>query len=210
MLGSVSLSESRDKWSWGIDEGGEFTVSNVKKLLREDRDIHREHVMNWESWVPLKVNLHMWRAEMDRVPTRLELVRRRINIPDVSCVLCNTDPESSMHTFTGCGFTYGVWSFVEKWCRLDPIIAFDVKDLLLLPDSVRGPKWAKKIIRGIIMTSCWAVWRARNDKAFEGVIPKVNEVFATIKSLSFLWLRSRSKFKTIQWKDWMVFPLYML
>ena len=154
--------------------------------------------------------MHMWRAEMDRIPTRLALVRRGVNIQDVSCVLCDTGDESSMHTFTGCGITVIVWSFVERWCRLEPIIVFDVKDLLLIPDSVGGSKWAKKIVRGIIMTTCWVMWKARNAKVFEGVIPKVHEIIAKIKSLSFLWLRSRSRFKTIQWKDWSVFPMYMM
>ncbi|PWA60030.1 RNA-directed DNA polymerase, eukaryota, Reverse transcriptase zinc-binding domain protein [Artemisia annua] len=210
LVGSQSLSNQKDKWSWGIGDGEEFTVANMKKTLRKDRDTHRDFCMRWESWIPLKVNLHMWRAEMDRIPTRLALVRRGVNIQDVSCVNCDTGDESSMHTFTGCGITVIVWSFVERWCRLDPIIVFDVKDLLLIPDSVGGSKWAKKIVRGIIMTTCWVIWKARNAKVFEGVIPKVHEIVATIKSLSFLWLRSRSRFKIIQWKDWSVFPMYMM
>ena len=114
--------------------------SNMKWLLRKDRDVHLEHWMKWESWLPFKVNIHMWRVEMDRIPTRMALARRRVNIQDVSCALCEVDAESSMHTFTGCSFAYGVWLFLERWCKLDPIIVFDVKDLMNLPDTVSGPK----------------------------------------------------------------------
>ena len=198
MLSQVSFTGSNDRWYWGEDGTGSFSVANVKDLLRLNRDVPRNHVMRWEAWVPLKVNLLAWRLEMDRIPTRIALVRRRINIMDVSCPLCDTEEESSNHVFARCGFAYEVWSMIWKWCKLDPIYVFEVEDLLLLYKNVAGPKWSKKIIRGIVMITCWAIWKERNKKVFEDSSPNVLQVVAVVKSLSFLWIKHRSRFKSIQ------------
>ncbi|KAJ0466659.1 putative reverse transcriptase zinc-binding domain-containing protein [Helianthus annuus] len=165
--------------------------------------------MKWISWVPLKVKIFVWRLEMDRIPTRAALRRRHINLQDVSCALCEAEEETTLHLYTGCGFTFGVWSAIGAWCKIDPIFAFDVKDLLKLANG-RRIKEEKKIIQGIVMVSMWVIWNARNEKIFRNKGTKVRELVASIKSLSFIWLRSRSRFKKIVWKDWMVNPLYML
>ena len=210
MLSNVRLSESNDRWTWDAEGTGCFSVANVKRLLRSDRDTYRRHVMKWESWIPLKVNLLAWRLEMDRLPTRVALVRRCIDVQDVSCPLCQSVEESSKHVFSGCCFTFGVWSIIGKWCKIDPIFAFDIEDLLLLHQNAAESKWAKKIIRGIVMISCWAIWNERNKKVFQGENPSVVKVVATVKSLSFLWLKSRARFNSLHWKDWVCSPLYML
>ncbi|XP_022004562.1 uncharacterized protein LOC110902140 [Helianthus annuus] len=140
----------------------------------------------------------------------MALTRRRITIEESPCSLCGTGDEDVMHLFTGCGFSFGVWSIVGQWCNFTHILAFDFSDLLQIHEMVKGGKWAKKVIRGIIMVTCWAIWKSRNDKVFRGITPKVAEVVATVKSCSFLWLKSRSNFANIVWKDWVLNPLYML
>ena len=45
---------------------------------------------------------------------------------------------------------------------------------------------------------------------FEGSSSKVVEVVALVKSLSFFWLKNRSNFKRLEWKDWLVNPMYIL
>ncbi|MFS8023183.1 hypothetical protein Hanom_Chr16g01448461 [Helianthus anomalus] len=71
-------------------------------------------------------------------------------------------------------------------------------------------KWAQKVIRGIVYISCWVIWKLRNAKVFQDSTPKVVEALALIKSWSFLWLKSRSKFSSLEWKEWTRNPLYML
>lgn len=188
---------------------GRFSVAMYKKLLRLNRDQGRNQNMQWESWVPNKVNLLVWRAEFARIPTRDALVQRRIPIPTMSCPLCEVDDENLKHLFIGCGFAYGVWSFICKWCKVDPFCAFDFKDLLLLCDNIGGNKWRKKIMRGIVMVTIWVLWKTRNAKVFQQKTSRVGEVVAEVKSFSFLWIKNRSKFKNVVWKDWSDFPLYI-
>ncbi|PWA53584.1 RNA-directed DNA polymerase, eukaryota, Reverse transcriptase zinc-binding domain protein [Artemisia annua] len=160
MLNNIRFAGSKDVWKWDEEGSNHFSVANVKRMIRLDRNNNRTHLFKWESWIPLKINIHLWRAEMGRIPTRLALQRRQ-----------------------------GLLKFYKH---------------------IQGPKWAKKLIRGIVMTTCWAIWNARNKKVFDNISPKVQEVVALVKSLSFLWIKNRSKFKSVLWKDWAVFPLCML
>lgn len=147
---------------------------------------------------------------MERIPTKIALGRQNILIPEVTCVLCDVDDEDVTNLFTWCGFSFGVWAAVGSWCKISPIFAFDFEDLLTLHRHISANKWGKRIIKWIVMTTCWAIWRARNAKIFIGKEPKITEVFYTIKSWSYLWLKNRSRFASILWKDWASNPLYML
>ncbi|MFS7988075.1 putative reverse transcriptase zinc-binding domain-containing protein [Helianthus anomalus] len=138
MLQGFSISNVEDKWSWDGDTSAVFSVAGFKALLEKDRGGNRAHSMKWEGWVPIKVNMVSWRAEFDRLPTRGALTKRRINIVDVSCPLCETGNEEVNHLLVGCGFSYGVWSFICKWCNLDPFFAYDVEDLMQLYRNVHG------------------------------------------------------------------------
>ncbi|KAJ0603774.1 putative reverse transcriptase zinc-binding domain-containing protein [Helianthus annuus] len=185
LLVNVSFTGSDDTWNWKTDTRQPFSVADVKTLIKEGTEQPSNYKMKWETWVPGKVNLFVWRTEMERIPTKIVLRSRNIDMPDVTCVLCDVEDEDVMHLFTGCGFSFGVWSAVAN-------------------------KRGKRTVKGIVMITCWAIWRARNAKVFQAKEPKVTEVVYSIKSWSYLWLKNRTRFCSILWKDWAINPLYML
>lgn len=154
-------------------------------------------------------NLVAWRTEFDRLPSRIALARRGVQIVHTSCPLCAANVEDLNHLFLGCGHANGVWSFICKWCKIDPFFAYDCEDLLLLYKTVHGGKWRKKIIRGIVIVTIWVLWKTKNAMVFQQTKTQVREAVAEVKSFSFLWLKHRSKFKCIVWKDWVEYPLYL-
>ena len=135
---------------------------------------------------------------MDRIPTVTALARRNIRVDNDLCSLCDTDVESTMHLFTGCGFSFGVWIQISHWLKIDPFFAFDFRDILELYKTVRSGKEGRKIVHGIVLVTCWALWKERNDKIFRGKSPNVMDVVGGVKSLSFLWFKHRSRFKHIR------------
>ncbi|KAJ0482194.1 putative reverse transcriptase zinc-binding domain-containing protein [Helianthus annuus] len=209
MLSEGNMAQNSDKWVWDDGAAGTFTVSGFKELIREGVNGMQDLHMKWEGWVPIKVNLITWRAERDRLPTRVALARRRINNPDVLCPMCSVADEDIRHLMVGCEFAYGVWTVICKWCKLDPFFAYDYDDLLMLYKNVHAGKWRKKIIRGIVMIITWVIWNTRNAKVFQNSSTNIIDVVAEVKSRSFLWLKHRSKFKSIVWQDWSSYPLYM-
>lgn len=120
------------------------------------------------------------------------------------------DEETVTHIFVKCGFAFGVWSHIWRWCRLVPARFDSLEDLLSWQDSATAPAKGKKILRGICMIVCWVIWLERNEAIFQKIDPKVAEVVSSVKSLAFLWLKYRSSCKRLEWNDWVKYPLYML
>ena len=131
-------------------------------------------------------------------------------MPSDLCDFCNSNAETSTHLFTGCIFAAEIWSRIEAWCRISPIFAFEVSDLLKVADYQRASKDNKYILRGIIITTLWAVWKERNNRIFNNKRRRAIEVVEHIKSTSFFWIRNRSKFKVIDWIDWCNSPLNIM
>ncbi|XP_022032645.1 uncharacterized protein LOC110933746 [Helianthus annuus] len=65
-LGSVSCSNRGDTWVWAGSRADSFSVSVVKNLIDNTKDFSSRYVFDWCSWVPLKCNIFVWQAEMDR------------------------------------------------------------------------------------------------------------------------------------------------
>ncbi|XP_022003386.1 uncharacterized protein LOC110900832 [Helianthus annuus] len=209
LLHGFKLTDREDRWVWNDGANGPFSVADCKRILKTNVPAVNGFSLKWEAWVPLKINLLSWRAGRYKLPTRVALIRRRVNIPDSLCPFCSLCDEDVNHLMVGCGLAYDVWSSICKWCKLDPFFAYDYDDVLKLYKNVHAGKWRKKIVRGIVMTTAWAIWNARNEKIFRNKGIKVADVVAEVKSKTFLWLKYRSKYKDIAWNDWASYPLYM-
>ena len=210
ILSRFRVSDTADAWSWFGYGAAPFSVKAVKVLIGKHMIYGDWYRFRWVSWVPLKCNIHAWRSEMERLPTAIALSKRNVQVGDQVCVFCNFDYETSSHLFSGCGFSFAVWSAIGSWCGLNSIVAFDNRDLLELYKQAAGGKDGRNLVHGIVIIVFWVLWGARNDKVFHRKNPKVFEVVSSVKSLAFLWFKSRSRFKNLLWKDWVVNPLYML
>ncbi|KAJ0779037.1 putative reverse transcriptase zinc-binding domain-containing protein [Helianthus annuus] len=82
------------------------------------------------KWVPSKCNIHAWRLEMDRLPTKEALRKRNVPVGDISYPFCGSDDESAENLFIACFVASNVWNGISSWCRIPNIFAFTIKDLL--------------------------------------------------------------------------------
>ncbi|XP_076902911.1 uncharacterized protein LOC143557812 [Bidens hawaiensis] len=174
-----------DKWKWKACSTGEFSVSSVKKLLAAAPSPISQVKMHWKVWTPMKCKLLVWRSIINRLPTKDELSKRGVILQNHLCELCDMDVETNTHLFTGCFFTAEVWNGVEAWCRLQPMVIFDVTDLLQITSSQPFSKTAKYILRDIIYVVMWAIWIERNDRIFKGKRRRAIEVVESIKMSSY-------------------------
>ncbi|GJS26592.1 putative RNA-directed DNA polymerase, eukaryota, reverse transcriptase zinc-binding domain protein [Tanacetum coccineum] len=59
---------------------------------------------SWDKTLPRKVNIFIWRLALDRLPHRLNLSARGMDISFIACPSCNGNVESSSHIFFDCDF----------------------------------------------------------------------------------------------------------
>lgn len=62
-------------------------------MLINKRDYSSRFVLEWSKWVPLKCNIFMWRAEVDRIPSLVVLDRRTIQVENQICSQCDSRVE---------------------------------------------------------------------------------------------------------------------
>ncbi|GKD07621.1 RNA-directed DNA polymerase, eukaryota, reverse transcriptase zinc-binding domain protein, partial [Tanacetum coccineum] len=66
----------------------------------------------WNKFVPIKVNILSWRIGQKRLPTRLNLDHRGIDLDSLLCPFCNEDQESELHLFGACEVASSLWEAV--------------------------------------------------------------------------------------------------
>ncbi|XP_022019040.1 uncharacterized protein LOC110919072 [Helianthus annuus] len=131
----------------------------------------------------------MWRAVLDRIPTRVALRKRNISVGSDLCVLCGDGIETVDHLFSACNKSLRVWERLSEWMKIPHIYAFSIFDLLEVHKGVDGDYKAKDIVKGLILVTCWAIWKARNAKNFSDGKGDSGEFFGEVRSLGFLWLK---------------------
>nr|GEX03004.1 hypothetical protein [Tanacetum cinerariifolium] len=90
------------------DVSGSFKVKTFTKYMEcfmlNDSMLGEHHI--WNSWIPRKVNICTWRASLNRLPTRSNLVSRGVSLPSSCCIFCNVEVESlTIVLFVALGFS---------------------------------------------------------------------------------------------------------
>ncbi|KAF5800069.1 putative reverse transcriptase zinc-binding domain-containing protein [Helianthus annuus] len=193
LLSGKAPSGSRDRWVWDGGKNGEFSVREVKHFLKSGYDFSNYFRFIWSKWVPKKCNILLWRAEMGRIATTDALIKRNCFSRNNVCSLCEDGEESAEHLFCSCVVAANIWYLISRWCRISPIFAFYIRDLTSVHEHSGLHRVAKEALHGIILTGCWCIWKARNERRFNNNRKAILDIFQDIKGLSFIWYRNRSK-----------------
>ncbi|KAJ0845937.1 putative RNA-directed DNA polymerase [Helianthus annuus] len=207
MVRDVSLGPGKDRWSWKYEHNGSFNVASIKKILATFNREVPASPFKWNNWVPKKVAIVAWRAEMDRLPSKCALIRRNIPVQNDQCVFCGECSETNEHIFLTCQFSQIVWQIIADWCRIPPIFAFGISDLLSptgVPASSRK-KW--KAVHAIVLVTFWSLWKMRNESVYGQGVPNVTRIVDEIKAMAFLWVKNRSKLAALTWEKWRRFDV---
>jgi len=83
----------------------------------------------WNRYVPKKVNIHIWRVLLDRLPTRINLENRDIDIPSSFCPCCELEVEHLDHLFVHCEIAARTWDAIFRWLEMDRVEFQSIKAL---------------------------------------------------------------------------------
>nr|GEX10069.1 hypothetical protein [Tanacetum cinerariifolium] len=68
--------------------------------------------------VPAKVNVSVWRAWLERLPTRDNLVKRGVSIDSNLCPVSGSFPEDEHHLFFSCDLAINIFQKICRWWNL--------------------------------------------------------------------------------------------
>ncbi|XP_058776563.1 uncharacterized protein LOC131650876 [Vicia villosa] len=212
--GFLPCESSRDSFSWSFYGDNDFTVSslahavdNAKSLAWDPIVINSLKVM-WDLKLPPKIKVFAWRAFIDRLPTRDQLLNRgvvTVTCPD--CVMCGSFLESSSHLFFYCQEVKVIWKHVFFWIGSpkefteEEMPCFEV-----IQEKVNCSK-RRILINFVWLATIWSIWLMRNAIIFKGEVFCFDVICSNIVFLSWRWLcTGYTKFRPIYY-EWFKLPL---
>nr|GEX16307.1 NB-ARC domains-containing protein [Tanacetum cinerariifolium] len=78
LINKVSLSSSNDRWICDLNGEGVYRVKDIRYSLDDLLLPTSDIVTRWIKVIPIKINVFVWRARLDRLPTRLHLSKRGV------------------------------------------------------------------------------------------------------------------------------------
>lgn len=134
--------------------------------------------------MPNKVKNFVWRAATNVLPTAVNLISKRVNIPP-TCAVCHASDETVIHSLVECN--------VAKACWISSSVGFVGHCYSFL-------EWLDHIVTRcskeechIAMMICWRVWINRNDKVWNNKTGSVNQVLNSAGQLLYQWQAAKKQ-----------------
>nr|GFB76486.1 RNA-directed DNA polymerase, eukaryota [Tanacetum cinerariifolium] len=118
LFGPTILTNLDDRWVWELNGEGVFRVKDLRNLLDEYFLLKDSTATRRVKSIPIKINVFAWKVYLDRLPTRLNLLRRGIQVPSLSCLVCNAAYEDMSHLLFSCDLANDVVRLVCRWWNL--------------------------------------------------------------------------------------------
>nr|GEV93942.1 ARID DNA-binding domain-containing protein [Tanacetum cinerariifolium] len=204
---NITLS-CRDKWKWVLDDSGVFTVKALSELV-EVKCINvgnHNSETTWNNLVPKKVNIFAWRAIHGRLPVRVELDKKGIDLHTILCPHCDEMCETIDHSIVFCNEAMKIWEKVFDWWNLQMVNVFSTKDMLRHNgDRVTSTNY-KKLWQSLVWTTGYYIWKNRNCHVFGKKVKTASNLFHEIRLRAFEWIVKRSSKYKVIWDEWIAQP----
>lgn len=179
---------TQDRIYWKENKANRFTVRsayfvalrlNQGGVVEHSRAHEDKRLWNkiWRLRVPPKVRNFLWRACSDILPTRANIVKRRLPI-DPSCAICGQAEESVCHALWECPLATNVWALVKGKLQKSSAVVQDFHSLARqMEDKLTGKEmevWAMV---------AWSIWNARNRFYFEKKQSQPGDILHSAMSL---------------------------
>lgn len=205
LISSFNITSTADKWLWNVDLSGTFTTKSMKNRIQSATFGPNPWTFPWNRLAPLKVNIMGWRLELNRLPTSDQLQRRSIPMDSTTCHMCKNHDETADHLFLHCPFADALWKNILSWCNLAISKPPSRRELFIFQKTLPIGKRMCKLLNLIIMAYCWIIWKLRNESLFSNKNPSLRFATKELKTLSFLWLSTRSSKYKLTWSQWCSF-----
>ncbi|XP_071727120.1 uncharacterized protein [Rutidosis leptorrhynchoides] len=204
LLSSVKLEpDIGDTWSWESNNGGTFTTKILTKMINAKTMGAGSNVKETlkNNLVPKKVEVFIWRARKKRIPVRVELDKRGIDLHSVRCPLCDDDIESVDHSLFSCNKVVEVWNKIFNWWGVNGLSNARLDDLLQGKSCIQVSDSGNLIWQAVIWTNCYLIWKNRNQIVFKNKSWSYPIALNEIQIKGYEWIAKRSKKKAIDWHN---------
>ncbi|GJS64070.1 RNA-directed DNA polymerase, eukaryota [Tanacetum coccineum] len=115
LVSQLHLTNSRDSWEFTPCASRKFSVKAFRNIYTSSTTTMTQDQTRWNKCIPIKININSWRVANERLPTRVNLDRRGIDLHSVRCPVCDDDLETENHIFVHCATAKQIWTDILKW-----------------------------------------------------------------------------------------------
>ncbi|GJZ45079.1 RNA-directed DNA polymerase, eukaryota, reverse transcriptase zinc-binding domain protein [Tanacetum coccineum] len=98
----LHLNNEIDKWVCPFNEAKSFNAKGMRLYISKANHPSTITQSRWNKYLPSKVNISTWTIKNRRLPTRLNLDKRGVDLHSIRCPICDDDIESENHLFVEC------------------------------------------------------------------------------------------------------------
>ena len=194
-----------DQWEWKADPSGQYTVKSACLVLWEELSEQQQDGAFEELWklkLPSKFVIFAWRLIRDRLPTRVNLNRRQIQVGELTCPFCGGEEESAGHLFLQCGKIISVWWESLSWVGLSGVFPNHPRQHFIqhihgMVEGVRSSKWKRWWL-----ALTWSIWQQRNNIIFSNGSFDANRILDNAVFLLWTWLTNLEKDFNMHFNYW--------
>jgi len=188
LLGLISSvqwnKEGQNRLKWIGDDQQVYTAKSGYSIVNmEDQMSSLEcFQLLWSLKIAPSALVWAWRILWDRLPTRVNLVRRGVLLVCTLCPMCQERLENAQHLFCTCKIAQKVWDLCERWIgrvtvRHESIpIHFQSFHLTDHRNSVN-----KAACKGVWVAVVREIWNLRNTVVFRGGVVDEEEIFCLVQ-----------------------------
>nr|GFA86870.1 RNA-directed DNA polymerase, eukaryota [Tanacetum cinerariifolium] len=144
-------------------------------------------------------------VSLNRLPTRLNLVHRGVQVSSLDCPICSLVHESSSHILFSCYMATDIARLICRWWDLGWSPFGSYVEWFSWFKNVKLGSILKDILEGVFYVAWWNIWIFRNQLLFASRKPRNNVLFDDIVARSFMWCNARCKV-SFSWDYWLQYP----
>ncbi|GJX12096.1 RNA-directed DNA polymerase, eukaryota [Tanacetum coccineum] len=190
-IADLVLPQMLDRWFWSLEGSSEFLVKSTRILINDFFHHIGDVLTRWVKLVPIKINIFAWKVFLDKLPTRLNLSLRGVEISSIICPICNVAAESSSHLLFTCPLARNLRCKVLRWWEIDELNYSSYEKWLLWFKSIHMSSKLKGVFEGVCYVMWWSIWHFRNRLLFDKRPPSKDTLFDDIVQRSFDWCSCR-------------------
>lgn len=194
-----------DKWIWKHDHSGHYSSKSGYDLIwREIRGSiqNSDFVDLWKLKIPAKSAIFAWRLIKDRLPTKMNLIRRQVVVNDRLCPFCGLKDEEAEHLFFSCSCTLPLWWESISWANLATALPINPRDHFL--QHTLGTAGVRNHTRWkcwwVALT--WSIWNHRNKIVFQNHTFNGSRLMDEAVFVLWSWIKSMEKDFAVHLNQW--------
>ncbi|XP_071715289.1 uncharacterized protein [Rutidosis leptorrhynchoides] len=208
MLDLNQFSNKPDTWTWKHEKCGKYTSSSLSNLLVNafvaNKPLPEPTVIN--ALILQKIGIFMWRMHKNKLPVRIELDNKGIDLHSVLCPVCDDCVECIQHAMISCKSAASVWDKLRRWWNLDKLPFEVYSDLIDCSMSHINSKTGTQIWQAVVWITAYFIWKNRNAKVFGNNASSIPKLLSDIQSKSFEWINDRGSNIDLDWHSWVNNP----